>query len=139
MATRARRLPKSDAGPRQSSRGGGRETPMMSALNKTWDGQDINGLADQSLLKDVYLEFARFGSREPLVTMDSFRFMKLCRECGLLCEELTPTDIDLVFCKVRHCLSKHQQMERSRGVDLVTLNLFVFVVQDTIYWIKVSR
>ena len=67
MATRARRLPKSDAGPRQSSRGGGRETPMMSALNKTWDGQDINGLADQSLLKDVYLEFARFGSREPLV------------------------------------------------------------------------
>jgi len=48
----------------------------------------------------VYLEFARFGTREAKVTLDSRGWMKLCRECALLGDDLTPTDCDLIFCKV---------------------------------------
>lgn len=52
-------------------------------------------------LHHVFLEFARFGTRESAVTMDIFRFMKLCRECGLLSRPSDASRIDLVFYKVR--------------------------------------
>lgn len=38
------------------------------------------------------------------VDMEGKNFLKLCRDCRLLGKALTPTDVDLIFTKVRVCV-----------------------------------
>ena len=51
-------------------------------------------------LRKVFIEFARFGTRSQTKHMDIFRFMKMCRECGLLLRQQDVSSIDLIFYKV---------------------------------------
>lgn len=53
-----------------------------------------------SELRKVFLEFARFGTRSQTKHMDIYRFMKMCRECGLLLRQQDVSSIDLIFYKV---------------------------------------
>lgn len=57
--------------------------------------------ATNSELRKVFLEFARFGTRSHTKHMDIYRFMKMCRECGLLLRQQDVSSIDLIFYKVR--------------------------------------
>jgi p25-alpha len=56
-------------------------------------------------LHSLFLEFAQFGTRSTVKSMDIFRFMKLCRECSLLSKPSDASSIDLVFYKVCHLTS----------------------------------
>ena len=57
-------------------------------------------------LHAVFLEFAQFGTRASVKTMDIFRFMKLCRECALLSKPSDASSVDLIFYKVRSEVAK---------------------------------
>jgi hypothetical protein len=49
-------------------------------------------------LHELFVEFASFGaSKARLEELDSARFTKLCRECGLLCRRFTPGYADVAF------------------------------------------
>eukprot|EP00658_Telonema_sp_P-2_P085776 TRINITY_DN9852_c0_g1_i11.p1 TRINITY_DN9852_c0_g1~~TRINITY_DN9852_c0_g1_i11.p1 ORF type:complete len:214 (+),score=33.71 TRINITY_DN9852_c0_g1_i11:215-856(+) len=69
-------------------------------------------------LRDVYAAFAGFGEGQAVAVtdkdrfenstrvisgtnhqLDSRKFMKLCKDCGLLSPQLTRTDVDLIFLK----------------------------------------
>jgi hypothetical protein len=54
----------------------------------------------EKALHEVFLEFARFGTRTDTKHMDSFRFMKLCRECCLTTNLADNNCVDLIFYKV---------------------------------------
>lgn len=63
---------------------------------------------DQELeeaLLAVFLEFARFGNRSDSKHLDSFRFMKLCRECCLVSGLGDTQCVDLIFYQVRGTLA----------------------------------
>ena len=58
----------------------------------------------QASLYDVFTDFCNFGKGHVLPahpTLTSFRCQKLCRDCGLLGKDLSRTDVDLIFCKIR--------------------------------------
>eukprot|EP00892_Ulva_mutabilis_P012039 jgi/Ulvmu1/9207/UM005_0307.1 len=57
--------------------------------------------ANNSELRKVFLEFARFGTRSQTKHMDIYRFMKMCRECGLLLRQQDVSSIDLIFYKYK--------------------------------------
>lgn len=49
-------------------------------------------------LHELFCDYASFGaSKQRLAELDSARFMKLCRECGLLCKRFTPAHADITF------------------------------------------
>lgn len=56
-------------------------------------------------VRKVFLEYARFGTRDKKAkTLDVYRFMKLIRECSLMSSPDNAAAVDLIFCKVCHCL-----------------------------------
>lgn len=59
------------------------------------DSQDL-----ERALHVVFLQYARFGSRSDAQHLDSFRFMKLCRECCLTTDLGETQCVDLIFYQV---------------------------------------
>jgi hypothetical protein len=59
------------------------------------DSQELD-----SALHEVFLQFARFGNRSDSQHLDSFRFMKLCRECCLTTDLGDTKCVDLIFYQV---------------------------------------
>eukprot|EP00877_Chromochloris_zofingiensis_P014320 jgi/Chrzof1/9141/Cz03g37130.t1 len=59
------------------------------------------GLQVEEDLKTTFNSFASFGGREAVHEMDGARFLKLCRDCQLTDKQLSTTDVDLVFAKVK--------------------------------------
>ncbi len=69
-------------------------------------------MADQIRLRQVFDQFASFGSSRNLAsaaetTMDNAHFAKLCRDTKLIGKTLTTVDVDICFKKVlpfAHCI-----------------------------------
>lgn len=49
----------------------------------------------------MFNSFAGYGSRQATSEMDGARFAKLCKDSKLLDKSLTPTDVDLIFSKIK--------------------------------------
>lgn len=83
-----------DKGPSASSRPllGQHDHSTGSGRREFKDRMDL----EQSL-HAVFLQFARFGNRCDAQHLDSFRFMKLCRECCLTTELGDTQCVDLIF------------------------------------------
>lgn len=52
-------------------------------------------------LKQIFLDFAGYGSRQTVAEMDGARFVKLCKDCKFIGKDLSTTDVDLIFSKAR--------------------------------------
>jgi hypothetical protein len=73
-------------------------SPMKAPFEKREfkDSQEL-----EEALHAVFLQFARFGNRSDGKHLDSFRFMKLCRECCLTTQLGDTRCVDLIFFQVR--------------------------------------
>lgn len=52
-------------------------------------------------LRAAFVAFASFGAREAAAGMDGKALIKLAKDTGLMASGLSPTDVDLIFAKVR--------------------------------------
>ena len=52
-------------------------------------------------LRATFIDFASYGAREEAAAMDGKALMKLARDARLLSARLSPTDVDLIFAKVK--------------------------------------
>lgn len=88
----------------------GTSTPLLGHLHagtghrpgEKREFKDSNDL--EMALHAVFLAFARFGNRSDSQHLDSFRFMKLCRECCLTTDLCDTQCVDLIFYQVRATL-----------------------------------
>jgi hypothetical protein len=71
---------------------------------QSFDSEHARSLS-QDQIHDIFEFYANFG-RSAVMTyqdsLDSFMFMKMCRECpGLISRELSKTELDLIFIKAK--------------------------------------
>ncbi|GBF90596.1 hypothetical protein Rsub_03168 [Raphidocelis subcapitata] len=59
------------------------------------------GLQAEEDLRNVFVAFSSFGCREEVREMDGKAFIKLARDTELLGGALTPTEVDLIFARVK--------------------------------------
>ena len=52
-------------------------------------------------LNEKFLAFCSYGTRSPETQLDGAKFSKLCRDSGLIDKQLSQTDVELIFAKVR--------------------------------------
>ena len=54
------------------------------------------------MMEDVFKSFCAFGGdKSSVATMDGAKLAKLCRDLKLLDKNLTATDVDIIFSKVK--------------------------------------
>lgn len=52
-------------------------------------------------MEDVFKTFCSFGDKGAAAMMDGAKLAKLSRDCKLLDKNLTATDVDIIFTKVK--------------------------------------
>lgn len=52
-------------------------------------------------ISDVFKTYASFGTRQASTELDGAKFVKLFKDCGLIGKDLSSTEIDIIFSKVR--------------------------------------
>lgn len=63
-------------------------------------------------LHELFVDYASFGaSKQRLEELDSARFIKLCRECDLLCRRFTTAHADVAFTAAK----KRKELRRWGG------------------------
>ncbi|GAB4814005.1 hypothetical protein N2152v2_001051 [Parachlorella kessleri] len=70
-------------------------------------------------LRQVFLAFANFGSRQVAEDMDGAKFSKLCKDSKLVGRGLSPTDVDLIFMKAK-----------ARGERRITFDQFIQALEQ---------
>lgn len=81
---------------------GQQSTTTATGKREFHDSKDL-----EQALHAVFLQFARFGNRSDSQHLDSFRFMKLCRECCLTTELGDTQCVDLIFYQEKKGSSGH--------------------------------
>lgn len=67
-------------------------------------------------LKALFLSFAGYGKGQQSVgEMDGARLIKLCKDCKFVGKDLSTTDIDLIFAKVRNFWSEYASCKTCGG------------------------
>lgn len=61
--------------------------------------QPTNRFAD--IMEDIFKNFCSFGDKGAAPMMDGAKLAKLSRDCKLLDKNLTSTDVDIIFTKVK--------------------------------------
>lgn len=57
--------------------------------------------ASSKSLEAVFKDFCAFGGKDAAPMMDNAKFAKMCRDLKILDKNLTPTDVDIIFSKVK--------------------------------------
>mmetsp|Transcript_29164 Transcript_29164/g.82238 ORF Transcript_29164/g.82238 Transcript_29164/m.82238 type:complete len:896 (-) Transcript_29164:675-3362(-) len=70
------------------------------------DGQEqqalLSGRVSRPLnIYEIFLAFCNYGTRQETVEMDGSHFSKFCRDCRLVGKDLSSTEVDLLFARVK--------------------------------------